>query len=256
MDNTQTFDAIVLGGGEGVSIDPSQPIKGLVEIAGKPMVQWVVEALQEASSVNDIIVVLPSGAQVGSWASDVRIVHSDGTILENGRKGFEAASGTRPLLGVTGDIPALTASAIDDFTRQVQARRAQFAYPLIYEKDVQNQFPGSTRTYVKLREGKVTGGNIIACTMEAARTLEPLMDDFSALRKDPQKAVKLVGANIATKYALGSLSVSDVENRIYKMFNIRGAGIFTPYAEIGVDVDKPSDKTIVETALRGRTQST
>jgi NDP-sugar pyrophosphorylase family protein len=53
-------DAMVLAGGEGAVIDPTVRVKGLVRIAGKPMVEWVVDALRAATTVAKIAVVAPT----------------------------------------------------------------------------------------------------------------------------------------------------------------------------------------------------
>ncbi|MCL2818143.1 MAG: NTP transferase domain-containing protein [Actinomycetia bacterium] len=252
MSAETTYDAIVLGGGDGSAIDPAQPIKGLIEIAGKPMIQWVVEALDDARSINEIVVVMPQAVSLGPWADGVKVIVHDGTLIENGEAGVAQVDGTRPIMGLCGDIPAITAQAIDDYTDRVNKRHVQFSYPLILESDIEREFPGSIRTYVKLREGKATGGNIVTGTVEVIEKLRPLMNDFYEMRKDPSKAIKLVGPQIATQYAMGRLSVAAVEERIFKQFGIRGAGIFTSFAAIGTDVDKPSDVSAMEKVLSNR----
>ena len=252
MENMQTFDAVVLGGGDGTMLDPAQPVKGLVEIAGKPMIQWVIDALRKANSINRIVAVVPTSAIDQVKASDITVVAGDGTLPENCEQGFLALDGKRPILWATADIPALTPEAVDDYLGRVVQRRAELSYSLIQERDVETQFPGSIRTYIKLREGRATGGNLITTTVAVAHKIEPLMSDFYNARKDPKKVVSLVGPQIATKYALGWLSVPDVEARVKSMLDIRGAGIFTTYAEIGVDVDKVADMKPVENVLRQR----
>ena len=41
-------DAIVLAGGDGAVIDPNCRFKGLVSISGRPMIEWVVDAMRGA----------------------------------------------------------------------------------------------------------------------------------------------------------------------------------------------------------------
>jgi NDP-sugar pyrophosphorylase family protein len=47
-------DAVILAGGDGEVIDPTQRFKGLVPIAGKPLLEWVVEAFRAAGTIGEI----------------------------------------------------------------------------------------------------------------------------------------------------------------------------------------------------------
>ncbi|MCL4554674.1 MAG: NTP transferase domain-containing protein, partial [Actinobacteria bacterium] len=58
-------DAVVLAGGAGEVIDPDARFKGLLPIAGKPMVEWVVDALKEAPSIAEVAVVVPTAEDLG-----------------------------------------------------------------------------------------------------------------------------------------------------------------------------------------------
>jgi len=245
----QTYDAIVLAGGRGTGIDVSQPIKGLIEIASKPMVAWVVEALEKSEFIDRIVVVLPAQGMVGPWADNVTVIRSEGTLIENCEAGLAGTDQQNPLLWLSADIPAITPQAIEDFLLRAARRQAQIAYPVIPEEDVNRQFPGSARTYIKLNEGRVTGGNMLMTTVTAAEKIRPIMSDLFEVRKEPVKVARLIGPALASKLALGRLGIPEVEKRIDKMFGLRAVGVITSYAAIGVDVDKGPDKRVMEQAL-------
>ena len=252
---TQTaalFDAIVLAGGDSSHIDAQQPVKGLLEIAGKPMVAWAVEALMHARSIARIIVVIPPNTARGSWADGITIVEHEGSLLDNCESALAVIDGANPLLWLSADVPAITPEAIDDYTQRVTDRGAELTYPMILETDINRVFPGSVRTYMKLREGRMTGGNLFTCTLDVANKVRPIVSSFIDARKDPMAMVRLLGPGVATKFALGSLSIADVERRIDKGFGIKAAGIITPFVEIGVDVDKPADVAPMEKYLQNR----
>ena len=90
--DAQLADALVLAGGDGSALDPNQPIKGLVEIAGKPMLQWVLEALRAANNVREIVVVIPPNeSDISSWEQLAdHIVQSNGNFGENIAAGLDA----------------------------------------------------------------------------------------------------------------------------------------------------------------------
>jgi len=251
-DITPRFDAIVLAGGDSTGIDANQPVKGLLEVSGKPLVAWVVDALKRAQTIARIVVVIPANTDRGSWAEGVTIVEHEGSLLENCESALEAVDGVRPLIWMSADIPAVTPAAIDDYTQRATRRRAELTYPLILESDINKAFPGSVRTYMRISEGRMTGGNLFTCTLEVANKVRPIVSGFIDARKDPMAMVRLLGAGVATKFALGTLSISDVERRIHKLYGINAAGIITPFVEIGVDVDKPADVAPMEAFLAQR----
>jgi len=51
------------------------------------------------------------------------------------------------------------------------------------------------------------------------------------------------------------LSIKEIEERIEKILHFKGAAIVTPYAEIGIDVDKPSDLDLVERYIASTAQN-
>ena len=144
------------------SSTPAVHIKGLVPVAGKPMVEWVVDALRAAELVEQIAVVVPTAENLGAWVNKAdKIVVSDGRFVDNGIAGVNSFRNDRCVLVTTGDLPALTPEAVDDFVTQSLERDADFSYPLVRKEDMLEQFPGSERTFVKIAGGRVTGGNMM-----------------------------------------------------------------------------------------------
>ena len=87
-------DAIVLAGGEGAVIDPAVAVKGLVPIAGRPMIAWVVDALRAAETIDRIAVVVPTTDDLGAWTDQVdSLVLSDASFIDNVLAGFSAFEG-------------------------------------------------------------------------------------------------------------------------------------------------------------------
>jgi hypothetical protein len=52
---------------------------------------------------------------------------------------------------------------------------------------------------------------------------------------------RVLGFTFLIRLLMGNLPISRVEDKIQKMFNVRGNAILTDFPEIGNDVDKPSD---------------
>ncbi len=246
-------DAVVLAGGDGAVIDPAVRIKGLVPIAGKPMVEWVVDALRAADEIAEIAVVVPTAENLGSWADKVdKIVVSDGRFIDNTIAGVDSFRNSRPVLVTTGDLPCLSPAAVDDFVTRSLSAGADFSYPLIRKSDVLEQFPGSERTFVKIAGGPVTGGNMMVLTPALVAQAREVGQKFFDTRKSPLKMARVVGFPFILKMALGTLDPRDVEAKLGQVLGGRCAAIYTTHASIGADVDKPIDVIVAERVLFGR----
>lgn len=246
-------DAVVLAGGDGAVLDPACRFKGLLPIAGKPMVEWVLDALNASEMVNEVAVVVPTAENLGAWVDrTAKLVVSDASFIDNMLAGVGAFRSDRPVLLVTGDIPALTAAAIDDFVRKSLSTGAHATYPLIREADMLQQFPGSARTFVKLADGKVTGGNMMLVDPVLLGQNREIGGKVFATRKNPVAMARVIGMRFVVRLLLGKLTVAEVEAKIGDLVGGRGAAVYTSEASIGADVDKPVDVIVAERVLYSR----
>jgi len=243
-------DAVVLAGGDGAVIDPTVPIKGLVPVAGKPMVEWVVDALIAAETIGEIAVVVPTAENLGVWADKAdKIVVSRGKFIDNCIAGVDSFRNDRSVLVATGDLPALSAEAVDDFIIQSIARGADFSYPLVRKSDMLAQFPGSERTFVRIAGGPVTGGNMMVITPALVTRARDIGQRFFETRKSPLKMARVVGVPFIFKMAAGTLDPADVEHKLGELLGGTCAAVYTSFASIGADVDKPLDVVVAERVL-------
>jgi GTP:adenosylcobinamide-phosphate guanylyltransferase len=251
---TLIVDALVLAGGDGSVIDPQTPVKGMVRVAQKPMVQWVLEALRQTKYVRKIVVVLPPDQDIAPWQDLAdRVICSVGQISDNIIEGVNALKdeGTEGLiLSVTSDIPSLTSQAVDDFIVETVKRKADISYPMVPEAAMMAAYPDTQRTFFKLREGRVTGGNAMILDSRHFDRLREIGQEVFEARKNPIRMANMVGARFAMKLATGRLSTEDLEERLGEILELRCAAIITDNASIGADVDKPEDIAAVEKKLK------
>ena len=111
------MDAIVTAGGIPL---PEEPLysetkghnKALLDVAGKPMVQWVLDALCDAKTVENIIVVGLTVKAGLSCTKPVHFISNQGKMLDNFRTGtkksLELNKKNKHVLFVSADIPAIT----------------------------------------------------------------------------------------------------------------------------------------------------
>ena len=153
------------------------------------------------------------------------------------------------MLTISADIPAVT-SAIIDRCIQVFSKREFDIYYSVVEKDVmEERFPDSRRTYIKLRDGEVCGGDVNCVRKQAALDPNSAWSELIRARKNPIKQASLIGWSTLLLLLAGRLTLEDAANRVCQKLGINGKALKVPYAEVGMDVDKPFQYKIVESDL-------
>ncbi len=246
-------DAVILAGGDGEVIDPTCRFKGLLPTAGKPLVEWVVDAFREAAFINEIAVVMPTAEGLGGWVDKVdKLVVSDGSFMDNVLAGAASFRVDRPVMVATGDIPLITPQAIDDFVKAALETEADFVYPMVTRVEMERQFPGSERTYFKLRTGSHTGGNAMMVNPLLLPACHDLGQRLFDQRKNAVGMLKIAGLGFVVRFVMGRLQPEDLADKIRQLLGGSGAAVVTEHASLAVDVDKPSDLALVERVLRER----
>ena len=249
-------DAVVLGGGDGSAIDPQSRFKGLVRVSGKPMIEWVVDAMRQADLVSGVAAVVPSAEDLGPWADRVdKLVVSDGGFMDNVIAGIESFRVDRPVLVSTGDLPLLDGPALDDYIRASLASGADITYPVIRKSDILLQFPETERTFVRLKDGPVTGGNMMILNPALVSGARELGERLFAARKSPVGMARVLGVRFIVRLLTGRLEVHELEAKMGELLGGTGAAVFTRHASIGLDVDKPADVAFAERMASKKTRS-
>ncbi|MEN6300311.1 MAG: NTP transferase domain-containing protein, partial [Anaerolineaceae bacterium] len=144
------MDAIVTAGGVP---QPGEPLyeytrgeyKALLDVAGKPMVQWVLDALDEAKNVEKVVLVgLPEDRGIKSKKL-AAILPNQGDMLENIRSGvtrlLELSPQAHHTLVVSSDIPAITGEMIDWIVDVTMQTDEDIYYNVIEQDVMEKRFP-------------------------------------------------------------------------------------------------------------------
>jgi len=249
-------DALVLAGALNkppLSAVSGELLEALIPVAGRPMVQWVVDALRESNSVGRIAIVGPAEELRSRVAGeDLVFVNSSDTILNNVKRGLSAVRSSQKVLVVTADIPLLTGEAVDDFLRRCTDDSVQLYYSVVRKDAIDAAFDNITRTYVTIKDGTFTGGNILLLDSDVFDKYSDVIDRAISLRKKPLELGMLLGLRCIIKYFFRQLSIADIEERVYRVLGLKGKAIVSEYPGIGVDVDKPEDYVRVVDILTSR----
>ncbi|NLW06925.1 MAG: NTP transferase domain-containing protein [Clostridia bacterium] len=233
-------DAIVLAG--------DKEGRSLIPIGARPMLSWVISALLACDNIRRLAVVgepklapiLPAGVPLAAAGK---------TSVDSALNGAAVFPDAEWLLLVTGDVPLLTPEAIRDFLSRCQERQADFYYPVVRRETNEKNYPGVKRTYVRLREGTFTGGNMVLIKTKALYVCAARGQELVRLRKSPLALSRLIGLKFIINFLLHRLSIAEVEKHFSHLLGTQGIAIISPYPEIGFDVDKESDLELVRQAL-------
>ncbi|MCR4426097.1 MAG: nucleotidyltransferase family protein [Firmicutes bacterium] len=253
-------DAVILAGADNdgaLGAVSSEKYEAAIDVGGKPMLYYVLAGVLCARSVDRVTVVGPVDAlrpiiHSAGWANRVSLVERRDSIVENLMAGLGNVPVGKKALVVTGDIPFITGEALDDFVARCEKKPAAVHYALVLRSTNEAKFPGVKRTYVKMADGVMTGGNVFMVDPEVVARNRDIISEAVKLRKKPFQLLRMLGLKLMLRFAFGRLTIGDVERKVEEWLGLQGRGIISPYAEIGVDVDKPSDLALARQVLAGR----
>lgn len=250
--STAQVTAVVLGGGgeDDLSRAAGVGAKALVPFEGKPLACYVLDALRASLYVHRSLYV-----GEGDAALEATTLPPGNSFVESFSVGVAAAleqSPDRRVLVVTADLPWLKAQALDDFLGAALGMpEATLVYPIIQKETATTQFPAQHRTFVKLREGRFTGGNMMLLSPQMVPVLLPFVERAYRGRKNPLALARLFGFDFILKLVAGRLSLEAIEARATQTLGQPVRVFVSGYASIGADVDKPEHLVAVPLTRTG-----
>ncbi|HBX70672.1 MAG TPA: hypothetical protein DEH25_15155 [Chloroflexi bacterium] len=153
------------------------------------------------------------------------------------------------ILMVSSDIPAITTQMVDWVIDTALETEDDMYYNLITKDVMETRYPGSNRSFVKLKGVEVCGGDMNVVRASAAAGNDELWDRLISARKNAFKQAALFGFGTLFLLLTRQLSIEDAAPRASKQLGIRGRAIICPYAEVAMDVDKPHQFEIIRDDL-------
>ena len=252
------MNAILTAGGITQPNEPLYPLSGggfkaMLDIHGRPMIQYVLDALNGSAGIERILMVgLPPDNLLDS-AKPLISLPDGGDMVANILAGAREIAGLDPgavrALIVSSDIPAITPAMVDWVIARVEESDDEIYYHVIERSVMEARYPGSRRTYVHLKEMEVCGGDLNAIRLSLAAEDNPLWDQLIEARKSPLRQAALIGYDTLFLLLLRRLSLPEAEKAVSKRLKIRARAIPCPYAELGMDVDKPFQLEIMRADL-------
>lgn len=230
------MNAYVLAGGAQPGFAPEG--KAYFQIQGKAMAEYVTSALTKTAGIDSVVVV----------GNHKRLIDNIAEALQ------QAQDSEQYILIATCDIPFITPEAVEDLISRANTG-ADLYYPIVEKRVHDTRFPGIRRTYVTLKEGVFTGGNLFVVRPKALFPLMDRLERLLELRKSPLSLSAELGFRVAISLLFskftGMLTIDRLQKRVEELFHIRAAAVISNYPEIANDIDRPEDLLLINGFMSG-----
>lgn len=258
------MDCVIVAGGRPGPDDPlyaytqGQP-KALLDMGGRTMLERVTDALQASQHIEEVVVVgLGPQLAVAAEFSFRRPVHhiaDQGSMVSNALAGIawsrQRQPDTETVMLCSSDIPALTPAVVDDHIAQCRPFEYSLYYSVVTREVLEKRFPGSKRTYVRLHEMEVAGGDLMIARPEIAETNPEIWQALSNARKHAWKLARIVGLSTLVKFLLHRLSLAEARVAAERLVGCPVRAIISPHAELAMDADKPYQVDLLRAEFAG-----
>lgn len=258
------FDAIVLAGYDPGRPHPladaqGEPHKALIQVAGRPMIAYVIQALVQSALIDRIVVVgleplasLDELAQSGDC--DLHYLPNQPSLFANAVQGFQLLGRVqdpqRHALLISADVPLLTGGMVAAFLHACRPYDRDAYWGIVERAVMEMTFPGSRRTYLRLMEGQFCNGELYLARIEAALRQQSSLQELVELRKNVTRQVRKLGFGVLLRFLLRRLRIVDLLGVAQRTLGVSAAPVILPFAESGMDVDKPHQLALAEAYLR------
>ncbi|MBI5823866.1 MAG: nucleotidyltransferase family protein [Chloroflexi bacterium] len=248
------MDAIITAGGIPQPGDPlyaysNGDSKALIDVAGKPMVQWILDALGDSKKVDNVIIIGLSSKSGLTCKKPLHYISNQGRMLANivtgVNKAVELNKKNEYVLLVSSDIPALKADMVDWLVKTCMETKDDLYYGVCPREVMEARFPTSKRTFTKLKDMEVCGADInvihVNQTTQHLDTWEQLIGN----RKSPLRQAAVIGWDTLFQLFTRQFTLQGLVERASERIGIKGRVLIWPQAEPCMDVDKPHQLEIM-----------
>jgi molybdopterin-guanine dinucleotide biosynthesis protein A len=267
MASEESIPCVITAGG---IPEPGDPLyaysqgkpKALIEIAGRPMVEWVIRALQASPFVGEIVIAGLAGTGYEDDIRSAQPVHhlpNQGSLVANVLAGIDWMMAQYPQTGrimlSSADLPALTTAGVNHFIDACHPFDRAIYYTMVTKETIEARYPDSRRTFVPLHDLRIAGGDLFLVDPVIAHTHRELWEVLANGRKHAWKLAWAVGPRVLLRFLMRRFDIDQLEATAERILRRPVKIILTPHAEIGMDVDKPRHLEILEAELAPPTGS-
>lgn len=262
---TASVTALVLAASRRGSDDPVAAMVGeshkcLVRIAGKPMLERVVQALLDSGVCERILIsiesddILRKTPALAAWLDDgtIETVASGANLADSVLAVGRQSPPPLPLLVTTADNALHTPELVADFTVNALAGRSDVAVGMTREDTVRTEFPDEPLGFFRFSDGGYSFCNLFLIRSSASFRAAEVFRGGGQFRKKPWRILQAFGVINLILYRLGRISLKGALRRISLRFGVGISACEVPWSFAPIDVDNPRTFALSERILQQR----
>jgi hypothetical protein len=253
------LDCVVLAGGiprpgEPLHAETNGAPKALLEVAGRPLAQWVLDALAAAQGIGKVLLVGPPELAELEYAGEMEHVPAAGSLVDNLYAGIDRLLVLNPTAERAAycwsDIPLVTGPMLDLFLAGTVGW-VDVEAGLVERGELEERFPEVEERWLRFREGPFIAADFGVFRPRIAMAMRQHLEALAPQRKSPIKQAWRVGPGLLLTYLFGRLSLRGLEERLERRYAIRARIQRVADPELGLDVDGPVNLEICRRVLTG-----
>ena len=182
------------------------------------MIQWVLDALSGAKHVDKVIIVGLSPKNKLKSKKPVHYISNQGRMLSNivagVDKSIELDKKSEYVMVVSTDIPALKSEMVDWLAEKCMETKDDLYYGVCSSEVMEKRFPGSKRTYTKIKDMELCGADINITHVRMATEHLDMWESLIGSRKSPLKQAGTVGLGLLWQVFTKSITLDELVAKI------------------------------------------
>lgn len=239
--------------------------KALLPIAGRPSIDYTLEALWGTPQVRSICIV---GAQAELQAAvgavpargPVEFIAGGETLLESILHGLLHFREAAMVLVTTSDLPLLTSGAVTDFLGACQKVETPWEHSAFLAVVPEHCYHGAYSHFTKpfncYRDVSICHGNLALVDPKVVenKTAMGRLNRLYQARKNPVTSALAVGLGVGLCYVIGvhlfhALTLMQFSRIVSRHFRMGLIPVLLEHPEVSIDVDEPEDYRFVRELL-------
>jgi len=246
------MDCIVLAGGRP---KPGEPLwertqgrpKAMLEIAGRPMIAWVLDALRGSRQIGRIVLV--GLEEAAALSPGIETVADQGDIVGNLYAGIARLDASSPAAYCWSDIPLATPAMIDRYVEGTADPLLDVNAALVERSRLQARYPAADDLWLRFAEGDFLAADFGIFHPRHALRLRPHIEALAPNRKSALRQALYLGLPVLLRYVTRRLSIPRLERHLERRYAMRCRIRVVQDPELGLDVDTPGNLEVCRRAL-------
>lgn len=253
MGEQQKFKALILAGNR-VGIEPvaaheNIPHKCLADICGKPIIDWVVQALEASRSISSISVCVEDPsilnyttiASAGVKSGNITLIPAGKSPVMSILAALDQSKDPFPFLITAADSAFVDEEILDQFCNEALSRKEDILVGVAREDAIRKAYPQAKRTYLKFADGGYSGCNLFALSSARANSAIEFWKEAEQFRKSPWRLAGLLGPTTLMGFLTRRWTFDQALSKVGTRVNVTARTIDIPFPRAAIDVDKVDD---------------